>query len=61
MAGGRADGPFRSHVGRLRTDEMPLWALVTGKLASTAYHEESASDARRRIAASFETHLKGAA
>jgi carboxymethylenebutenolidase len=41
------------------SDEMPLWALITGRLASTAYHEESASDARRRIAAFFETHLKG--
>lgn len=39
-------------------DETPLWALVTGKLASTAYHEESAADARRRIAAFFESHLK---
>ena len=43
------------------SDEMPLWALVTGKLASTAYHEESASDARRRIASFFDTHLKGSA
>lgn len=41
------------------SDEMPLWALVTGKLASTAYNEESASDARRRIAAFFDMHLKG--
>lgn len=41
------------------SDEIPLWALVTGKLASTAYNEESASDARRRIAAFFDTHLKG--
>lgn len=41
------------------SDEMPLWALVTGKLASTAYHERSASDARRRISAFFATHLKG--
>lgn len=40
------------------SDEIPLWALVTGKLASTAYNEESASDARRRIAAFFDTHLK---
>jgi carboxymethylenebutenolidase len=39
-------------------DEMPLWALVTGKLASTAYHAESASDARRRIASFFDNHLK---
>ncbi len=43
------------------SDEMPLWALVTGKLASTAYNEESASDARRRIASFFDTHLKGSA
>jgi carboxymethylenebutenolidase len=42
------------------SDEMPLWALITGKLASTAYNEASAADARRRIAAFFETHLKGA-
>lgn len=41
------------------SDEMPLWALVTGKLASTAYHEGSTADARRRIAAFFETHVKG--
>lgn len=41
------------------SDEMPLWALVTGKLASTAYNEESASDARRRIASFFDRHLKG--
>lgn len=43
------------------SDEMPLWALVTGKLASTAYHEESASDARRRIASFFDAHLKATA
>ena len=43
------------------SDEMPLWALVTGKLASTAYNEESAADARRRIASFFDTHLKGTA
>lgn len=41
------------------SEEMPLWALVTGKLASTAYHEGSASDAKGRIAAFFGTHLKG--
>ena len=39
-------------------EEMPVWALVTGKLASTAFHERSAADARRRIASFFETHLK---
>jgi hypothetical protein len=37
---------------------MPLWALVTGKFASTGYHEPSAVDARRRIIAFFSTHLK---
>jgi carboxymethylenebutenolidase len=41
------------------SDEMPMWALVTGKLASTGYHAESASDARRRIVAFFGEHLNG--
>ena len=38
--------------------EMPLWALVTGKLASSGYHEASAADARRRIIAFFDAHLR---
>jgi dienelactone hydrolase len=42
------------------SDEMPLWALITGRFASTGYNEDSAGDARRRVAALFETHLKGA-
>ncbi len=37
--------------------ETPLWALVSGKLASTAYHEPSAEDARDRIIDFFDTHL----
>lgn len=41
------------------SDEVPLWALVSGKLAATGYHESSAADARRRIVAFFDTHLKG--
>jgi hypothetical protein len=39
---------------------VPLWALVTGKFAATGYHESSAADARRRIIAFFNTHLKAA-
>ena len=38
-------------------DEMPLWALITGKFASSGYHEPSARDARRRIVAFFKEHL----
>lgn len=38
--------------------EVPLWALVTGRLASTAHHEPSAMDARRRIIEFFDAHLK---
>lgn len=38
--------------------ETPWWALVTGKFAATGYHEASAADARRRIGAFFDTHLK---
>lgn len=43
------------------SEEMPLWALVTGKIASTAYNEESTLDARRRISAFFDTHLRARA
>lgn len=41
------------------SDETPLWALVTGKLAATGYNGESALDARRRIVSFFDTHVKG--
>ncbi|HEX6198129.1 MAG TPA: dienelactone hydrolase family protein [Jiangellaceae bacterium] len=37
--------------------EIPAWALIAGKFASTGYHEPSAADARRRIVAFFNTHL----
>lgn len=37
--------------------ETPLWALVAGSFAATGYHEVSARDARRRIAAFFAMHL----
>jgi carboxymethylenebutenolidase len=40
------------------TGETPLWALITGRFASTGYHEASASDARRRISAFFGEHLR---
>ena len=39
-------------------DEMPRWALVAGALARSAYHEPSARDARRRIVAFFDAHLR---
>ncbi len=38
--------------------ETPLWALVAGKLTSTDYYEPSARDARERIIAFFDAHLK---
>lgn len=41
-------------------EETPLWALISGKFASTGYHEESAVDARRRIVAFFDAHLRAA-
>jgi carboxymethylenebutenolidase len=40
-----------------RSDEPP-WALVLGALSRSGYHEPSARDARRRITAFFDTHLK---
>ena len=40
--------------------EMPLWALVAGKLSATSYHEASAADARLRIIAFFDAHLREA-
>jgi carboxymethylenebutenolidase len=38
--------------------EMPAWAVIAGKFASAAYHEPSAQDARRRIVAFFDAHLR---
>jgi carboxymethylenebutenolidase len=40
--------------------DVPRWALVAGKLTETAYHEPSAADARRRIVAFFDAHLRSA-
>jgi carboxymethylenebutenolidase len=37
--------------------EMPPWALVMAKMSRSGYHEPSAVDARRRIAAFFHRHL----
>lgn len=42
-------------------DEVPRWALVMGALSTSEYHEASARDARRRIVAFFDIHLKGGA
>ena len=38
--------------------DMPGLFVVLGKLSRSAYHEPSAQDARRRIVAFFEKHLK---
>jgi carboxymethylenebutenolidase len=38
--------------------EVPFLLVVLAKLTGTAYHEPSARDARRRIVAFFNTHLK---
>ena len=38
--------------------EVPRWALVAGKLSVSGYHEPSADDARRRILAFFDAHLR---
>ena len=39
--------------------ELPLWVRAVAKLTAAEYHEPSARDARRRIVAFFDTHLKG--
>lgn len=39
------------------SDDVPMWALISGKLAHTDYHEESAMDARRRIVTFFHRYL----
>jgi carboxymethylenebutenolidase len=38
--------------------ETPLWSLVMGKLSASEYHDESAVEARRRIVAFFDSHLR---
>jgi carboxymethylenebutenolidase len=38
--------------------DMPVLFAVMGRLSGTAFHEPSAQDARRRIAAFFTTYLK---
>lgn len=39
-------------------EEEPLWASVSGRFAHSEYHEPSAVDARRRIIAFFDHHLR---
>jgi carboxymethylenebutenolidase len=41
--------------------DVPRWALIAGSLSRSRYHEPSARDARRRIIAFFDVHLKGEA
>ena len=38
--------------------ELPLWVRAIAKLTAAEYHEPSARDARRRIIAFFDAHLK---
>ncbi len=38
--------------------EMPFWALVMTKLVNGGYHQPSAVDARQRIIAFFDAHLR---
>jgi carboxymethylenebutenolidase len=38
--------------------EVPRWAMVAGRLSATYYHEPSAIDARRRIVAFFDAHVR---
>jgi carboxymethylenebutenolidase len=38
--------------------ELPLWVKAIAKLTAAGYHEPSARDARRRILAFFDAHLK---
>ncbi len=38
--------------------EVPVWAAVTGRWARTGYDEPAAADARRRIVAFLDTHLR---
>jgi carboxymethylenebutenolidase len=38
--------------------ELPIWVKALAKLSAASYHEPSARDARRRIVAFFDTHLK---
>jgi carboxymethylenebutenolidase len=40
--------------------EIPRWALMAARLATSGFHEPSAQDARRRIIAFFDSHLKSA-
>jgi len=35
-----------------------VWAAIAGRFAHAAYHEPSAVDARQRIVAFFDTHLR---
>jgi carboxymethylenebutenolidase len=38
--------------------EIPPWALIAGRFSTSGYHEPSALDARRRIIAFFDAHLR---
>ena len=38
--------------------ELPLWVKAIAKLSAASFDEEAAGDARRRIVAFFDAHLK---
>jgi carboxymethylenebutenolidase len=50
--------PDAGHGFLNRHDDQPAWVRAVAKLTGTAYHEPSADDARRRIVAFFDAHLK---
>ena len=55
---GAGHGFLNDHEGA--GDKVPLLLAVVGRLSGASYHEASAQDARRRILAFFDAHLKAA-
>lgn len=53
---GAGHGFLNDHEGA--GDKVPLLFAVLGRLSGASYHEASAQDARRRILAFFDAHLK---
>jgi carboxymethylenebutenolidase len=52
------DGAGHGFLNDHPPEEVPLWASAAGRLSHTAFHEPSALDARRRIVAFFDAHLR---
>jgi carboxymethylenebutenolidase len=51
-------GAGHGFLNRYEPGELPRWAIIAGRYADTRYHEPSAADARRRILAFFDAHLR---